>query len=69
MLSASILMLSFTAVRIGEGKMIMKFYCFHSISYNNVTDLLKPRSTIDLYAYCSACLAHLYRGSVLRNSV
>jgi hypothetical protein len=34
-----------------------------------VTDLLKPRPTIGLWAHGSACLAQLYLGSVLRNSV
>jgi hypothetical protein len=34
-----------------------------------VTDLLKPRPTIGLWVHGSACLAQLYLGSVLRNSV
>jgi hypothetical protein len=34
-----------------------------------VTDLLKPRPTIGLWAHGSACFAQLYLGSVLRNSV
>jgi hypothetical protein len=34
-----------------------------------VTDLLKPRPTIGRWAHGSACLAQLYLGSVLRNSV
>jgi hypothetical protein len=34
-----------------------------------VTDLLKPRPTIGLWAHGGACLAQLYLRSVLRNSV
>jgi hypothetical protein len=46
------------------------FFPIHFIPWMNiVTDLLKPCSTINLEARCSACLAQLYLGSVLRNSV
>jgi hypothetical protein len=44
------------------------YTCITTVEYI-VTDLLKPRPTIGLWAHGSTCLAQLYLGSVLRNSV
>jgi hypothetical protein len=62
-----------TAVlRDGEVEFLLQSESKQSLSdldLDTVTDLLKPRPTTGLWAHGSTCLAQLYLGSVLRNSV